>query len=513
MPTSESGNKKTPSRTVGSTFRDSVAGVNNNARWNVPIGGDRKRKVSRLALAWLMAFLSVTSAAFSIGSSPEPHVLWAASFSLGFYLLFLLVIASPAEEIWCGLTRLRTAAWVLLYGSFTFGFATVLMINNWDLSRRVVDLDYVRPALFMIGIAYTAMVIGYRMHYTKSNRTDSISFEMVTPASVFGVWTVGILALTAFTLGSGGYGYLGSPVVTEDSVGPLTQPLLALSTFRHVALGWAVYMALTSSSVSYRYLIAIIASANTLIAVFAGMREEFIMLGIAALLPYLLVRRRLPILRLLLAAIVFLLVLTPFVSQVRSIVRDGDTSLSVQEAVAGITDSIRSGTAIDDRASVEESASRFALSENVAVILEATPARIPYRDIDELVSAPFVGLVPRAVWPDKPVSVSGQDFYREYWLGRGLSSSAVTVPGSLLMYGGVGVLAAGMFLFGLGLRVFDEFHIRRGGLISVLSVMIVFDTVVKQEASVVSILRAIPIFVFLYFLASFLVKSHRPLVE
>lgn len=465
---------------------------------------------SRAPAALFLVFLSAVFAALSVGPASEPRVLWAASLSLGIYLLALFVLLAPTREPWFGIVRLRVASWLILYSSFTFGFTTILTVNGWAQSRQILDLDFVRPALFAVGVGYTALLLGYRVRNVRSDHSALARRQFVTPASVFLVWSLGMVALVAYSTGSGGYGYGNNPLA-DESLGALTQPLLAVSNFRLVALAWAVYMALTSNSKIYRYLIVLMVSLNFTVAITVGMKEEFVMLGVAILLPYLMARKRVPIIGLALTLVLFLGVISPFVNQVRSAIVERGSSIGVADVLSSVADIYVHGEMVDGGQTVEESASRFALTENVAVILEATPERIPYRDLSELLSAPIIGLVPRAVWPDKPVILAGLQFYLDYWLGEGTSSAAVTVPGSLLMYGGTIALISGMLIFGVCLRLFDDYHMYRGGLVSVTAVLIVFSTIVKQEASATSILRAVPVFFVTFFIVRYLIKDGPPL--
>ena len=71
------------------------------------------------------------------------------------------------------------------------------------------------------------------------------------------------------------------------------------------------------------------------------------------------------------------------------------------------------------------------------IIIDKTPSPHPFRDVSELGAAPFTAAVPRALWPSKPLRLSGLDFYRTYYEGEGVSSSAITAQGSLYLYGGV----------------------------------------------------------------------------
>jgi hypothetical protein len=96
--------------------------------------------------------------------------------------------------------------------------------------------------------------------------------------------------------------------------------------------------------------------------------------------------------------------------------------------------------------------------DSVAITIQLTPETIPYRSPAEFASAPVVGLIPRAVWPDKPVLVTGYEFSQDYYGTSSdmYTSAGITPLGDLYRHGGPLTVLVGMLLLGMGARLFDS---------------------------------------------------------
>jgi hypothetical protein len=102
-------------------------------------------------------------------------------------------------------------------------------------------------------------------------------------------------------------------------------------------------------------------------------------------------------------------------------------------------------------------ASRLSEIDNVAIILQKSPSAIPYKPWTDLVVDPATDWVPRLVWPSKPIISTAEEFSTEYY---GLpptlvTGSPITVPGDLLVHGGVVPLGVGMLLLGVLMNTMD----------------------------------------------------------
>jgi hypothetical protein len=139
-------------------------------------------------------------------------------------------------------------------------------------------------------------------------------------------------------------------------------------------------------------------------------------------------------------------------------------------------------------------AHRLRLIDSVAIVAQLTPATIPYRNPAELLGAPFIGMVPRAVWPDKPVYSLGYQFGQEYFgLPSAMySATAITPQGDLYRHGGWPVLVIGMVLFGIGCRLFDNTFQPERDPRTVFFLLFFLPNIVASEMDFFSILMNIP---------------------
>jgi hypothetical protein len=102
-------------------------------------------------------------------------------------------------------------------------------------------------------------------------------------------------------------------------------------------------------------------------------------------------------------------------------------------------------------------AGRLREIDNVAIIRQKSPSAIPYEAWTDLVVDPMIDWIPRVVWSSKPIISTGQQFSEQYYEipSTVLTASAVTVPGDLILHGGVVPLAVGMLFLGVLMHTLD----------------------------------------------------------
>jgi multisubunit Na+/H+ antiporter MnhE subunit len=186
----------------------------------------------------------------------------------------------------------------------------------------------------------------------------------------------------------------------------------------------------------------------------------------------------------------------PFIRQYRDFLRPTPTQrASTQEAIVEFpkvlvqtVKSFANGEAFS--AAPSDIAARLRQGDNIAVIIEKTPSLIPYRPWTQELSGPIVGLVPRAIWPSKPVLSTGIDFSREYYQvpQEVLSAQAVTWPGDLYRHGGLLPVVVGMLCLGVIGRLVDETVYPTMDLRRTVMFLGLFFVMIQTENDVVSLL-------------------------
>jgi hypothetical protein len=161
------------------------------------------------------------------------------------------------------------------------------------------------------------------------------------------------------------------------------------------------------------------------------------------------------------AFIAFLLLATyvfvaPVTSVYRDLVRTGIVNpRSVFSAAAGAAEATRLSWGTDLELTYELLESKVVgrqagFAPILGVIVNVTPADIPFWGVDRLLLIPL-SIVPRAIWPDKPVLTLGHYFNVEYLGASPDSTTSVnyTMYGDLYLSAGWPAVVIGMMLLGV----------------------------------------------------------------
>lgn len=408
--------------------------------------------------------------------------------------------------------------WMLAYGGMTFGLAT---ITAWLVPESVsaeVRLHSFHPAHSLVIMGFIAFVAGYLStpktgfhrlldrSLSRVNRWDD-GRQASSMRALFS-YVLGLSALVLSAILSGTYGYLGNATVTSaNDVSWFTTPLSVLDSLRGVAVLILWVIAFSRPEPMRLLLASAVTTVDLVAGLLSGMKEAAVLTLLAVVLAHLYVRRRFPLLALGAVGSGFVLFLSPFVASLRDVVR-GDGVLTLEEALPVVISGLfqfGSGSA----GGPWEAVTRFRLIDNVAIINQKTPTEIPFQPLGDLFPLVVSGFVPRAIWPTKPVRIEGLIFYHEYYGGSTYSSSALTIPGSLFMYGGPVVLLIGMLIFGALTRSLDDgmkAYENRSGLLLLLAL---FPAFVKMEVSATTMLASLPVVGIGWVLAAWLIFYRR----
>ena len=132
--------------------------------------------------------------------------------------------------------------------------------------------------------------------------------------------------------------------------------------------------------------------------------------------------------------------------------------------------------------------------------MQRTPGQIPYSSPVDLVTGPLSALIPRALWPGKPILATGYEFGQEYFdlPPTVYSSTTITPIGDLYRHGGWLPVLIGMFLLGCGIRLLDDLLDVRRDPHAVFLVLFLFPSLVMSEQDWITLLAAIPAFILLW---------------
>lgn len=396
---------------------------------------------------------------------------------------------------------LDLGVWILAYGGISFGLATLTAWTVPETLSSVVELPSILVASQMMGFAFATFAFGYLIGAGGPGKSIVSRVRALTEgadnrewrrSSALFVYCLGALSLVLGAMSSGSFGYLGDTRITSvGDVSWYTQPLAIIAALRGFAIMSLWMDEFSSSRRRVTPTVAALTFVDLLVGVVSGTKEAPLVTILAVLFAFVYVRKRLPILALGTVAAGFTLVLSPLIAAMRISVRGREVmelDRAVAQSVAMIPDA---GGFVGQ--GVGEALARLRLIDNLAIIIQKTPEDIPFQPMWGLVSSAFTGIIPRAIWPTKPIRMDGLEFYQQYYGGTAYSSSALTLPGSLYMYGGVVVLLAGMLAFGLLVRIIDDGSNAGDSRAGALLFFGLFPMLIKMEASASTFLASLPL--------------------
>jgi hypothetical protein len=396
--------------------------------------------------------------------------LGALSVTLLSFAALATVTATPQGAR--GISRWRIGPWYLLWSALTFGIAPLTWLMPQTGSASRIPIASVLTAIVLFGMSIVPWTVGYCAGAPQAVRrfaehglsvllrnTTSTIRGGTMPWVLYGMGTVARLLTVAVT---GRFGYVGDPSALYSQAGALDHILKMASTFSLFAVAAAAYRAFSDTTRGSKLTLITLVSAEAMVGALAGGKQYFILSVLAVLVPYGALRGRISLRILLAGAAVFLWIAVPFNTAYRQVVRSDDSTLSPAAAVAAAPEVFSSVLAADSIAEAMTGSSiqmlqRVRMIDSVAITTHLTPDTIPYRSPAEFASAPLIGLVPRALWPDKPVLATGYEFSQQYYgtSSEMYTSAGITPLGDLYRHGGILTVAVGMLILGMGARLFD----------------------------------------------------------
>ena len=463
--------------------------------------------ISIALLIGCVALLPTLASGYSSTSVRTQILLGSITVLLLAIAALILISALPGNGH--GLARWRLGPWFLVWSALSFGIASITWLGPQTGVALRINLTSIPIALTMVAASLVAWTAGYVIGPPKSVRQLAGAglarmlrgtFPGTPGAGVpWLLYGIGTAARAVSLLLAGRFGYVGDPTSLVVSAKPYTQALSTVSMLAVFGIATASYRVFSGRRSGGRATLWTLVLIEMVLGAVAGGKESFVIAMLAVLIPYGAVRGRVSARGILVGAGLFLLIVLPFNAAYRSVVRSGHQYLSPAEAVASAPEILSDIVATDTPADVlTGSANAFLLRvrmiDNVAIIAQLTPSVIGYRSPIEFAFAPVVGLIPRTIWPDKPILDTGYEFSQEYYgLPRDMyTSSAVTPLGDLYRHGGWYVLIAGTLLFGLGCRLFDAMFRAEDDLRAIFFLLAFLPEIVKSEVDAYAMIASIP---------------------
>lgn len=473
--------------------------------------------------------LSATAIALYAGelatsSVPTHSVVWG-SLALAAYIAGLLCMLGARQGALLGLARWNLGSWMMLWYGLTFGLATVTWSGPQPAPANQIAVSNVLRALWLVAVGITFWAIGYCVGPGRPARRLAIQVltalskkRTMAVRSRFTPWVIyaiGVIARVLTALTTGRFGDVGNTASTYSTAAGYQQILSELSYFCPLAICAAALQVYRERAPGARITLIVLFIVELAFGAAAGGKGSFVVAVLAVAIPMSAAKYRLPKAVVIGGILALLVIIIPFNQEYRS-AAGGSTSLStsqaIEEAPAILRQSITSqGVFGAVGTSTAYLLQRFQEIEGPAIILQRTPDQIAFSSPIQLVEMPLAYMVPRALWPDKPILESGYEFSQQYYEipSTTITASAISPIGDLYRHGGWIPVAVGMLIFGCGVRLLDEVLDIHADPHAILLIILLFPSIVNSEIDWVSLVAGIPATIFIWVLATFLIFRPR----
>ncbi len=314
-----------------------------------------------------------------------------------------------------------------------FGGLSLLWLGTPAIPAPGIRSDHVSAALIVVAAGLAAAGAGAaatgRAKPRAPLRFNSDNVPGITViALLFLVGAVGLAATLAF--GAAGYQAAGG---ASGRVLPFAQALIQAGGLGSLVVTACALIAFGTGSRPHMRLLPIMVVVQVAGGFAVGYKHQSVLPVLLCLLAYISCGNRLP--RRTVAALVAgtALLLVPANLLYRQTLRDpvGGTTPKSGTPVRILEETVRYGTV------------RFRLIDHVALINARTPSVYSRPSGRRYTLLPALVLIPRAIWPDKPILNDGLEFSHTYWeVPVGVTTATpLTQPGDLLRnFGPVGVV-------------------------------------------------------------------------
>ena len=351
-----------------------------------------------------------------------------------------------------GLAQWKTGSWFLLLCGITYG----LMSVAWDHPQPgligIIAPDSVARAEWLTAVALSAWTAGYcvSLRWSAAAKTSRIMRRMAArreptvrgPLAPWLMYGAGTAARISSAVLLGHFGYIGNPATAASTASWYEQILADVALACPLALAIAALRLYREKAPGARTTLIILLATEFASAGVSGFKGGFLTAIVAILIPRMCAGYRIPVSVLVGATAFLLLIGIPFTAAYRAQIRDGSASLGPGHALQVAASLARSSlTGITTSAlpsSVGYLVQRTQEINTPAVVIQDTPSRFPYASPAGLPEQIAAQMIPRVLWPGKPIINEGYQFSQEYYgtPSGEYTSAAVTTEADLYRHGG-----------------------------------------------------------------------------
>jgi hypothetical protein len=454
-------------------------------------------------------------------------VFWGG-LALGAYIYGLLCALLAIRGPGYGPASWRIGPWMMIWAGTMYGLGTLALDQAQNTAAAEIVLTEVIRALWLVAAGTTMWFAGYlvgpgRLVAGASARgveglRRRFSADIRSPLAPWLLYGIGTAARLLSALTSARFGYVGNAASAVSSASSYGQVLALLGLCGEIGVAAAALQVFRERLTSARVTLIVLFVAEVCYAIASGQKENYANAVLAVAIPFTVGRNRLPKAIIAGVVIVFLAIVIPFTAAYRTAVREpAGTTLSAGQAVELAPQILRDTLSGGDNLlsaipqSISYLLSRGQDIDAPAIIMQRTPGQVPYSDPVQLVTGPLGALIPRALWPGKPILDTGYEFGQQYFeLPPTIYSSTTITPiGDLYRHGGWLPVLLGMFVLGCGIRLLDDVLDVRGNPHAVFLTLFLFPSLVMSEQDWITLLAAIPAFIALWWLTVALAFRRR----
>ena len=477
------------------------------------------------AMVLLAGAIMLAGQAWADSAQPTRAVVWG-SIGLAAYAVSLLCLVGGGQGTVLGLGRWLFGSWTLLWYGVTFGLATLTWVQPQTGTSAEISVSSVLRALWLVAVGMTLWALGYFVGPGPAQRlgrrtvaalSRRFAPEVRSPLAPWILYGIGTAARVATVVTTGRFGYVGNVQSAVSAASGYQEWLVILGECAPLAVAAAALQVYRERMPGARVPLAVLFLAEIVVGAATGNKESFVITVLAVAIPFTIARRRIHKGLLVFAVVTFLLVIVPFNQAYRNAARSATGTLSAGQAIGEVPGILKQTVTSGNAGGVLSTSGTYMLArireiDSPAIIMQRTPSQIGFLSPVQLIEGPIVTLVPRALWPGKPILNTGYEVSQEYY---GLpstvyTSSAITPAADLYRHGGWIPVIVGMFILGCGVRFLDDVLDVAGNPHSIFLFVLLFPSLVNQENDWVGMLAGIPGTLLVWLVAVVLTFRRKP---
>lgn len=412
------------------------------------------------------------------------------------------VHGSIAEGLGIGLLM----PWFGVVFILTYGLSTLVWLGTPQGSYAEVSRSSIGPAAVLVGIGLSCVMLGYLagggLFAGPGVRFGRVLLGRRALPTLTGYWILSAAwgIATYVQIGQGSFGYLQNVRAATTDASPFARLFGIAVTAGPMALALASWASRGKRKGAWKVSLAVGVLAQTGAALLAGGKEGLIVIVLAVLLGRAASIGRVKLVRGAAVLVIIVAVVVPAVTAYRAAVTAGGGRLSPGQVLGNITGIFNQAQTQAQLAKQSGSSPlnsffwRESRISDVAIIVQRTPDQIPFQSGSAIVEAPILGVVPRIIWPTKPILTEGLQFSHLYYdiPAQVETSSAITPYGDLYIHGGYVTLVLGCLVLGFFISLLDVAGAALRDPRWVFVTLALFTVVMKQEMDYVNMVSTIP---------------------